>query len=249
MSNTFQVSDAYKPSDKQTSDANIAAQSLQVGANEMKAITGQGGSKNIVEAAGFASAEDLLAGFHETKTVQNADFQPKSTESQAPAATKSELQAALAAAKAHDESPESSNKLMHANESVQNTNDAVNFIERRTAGQDDFINHLTDKQLKLVGELADAIKNHDDAKLAEAMKSVLPQETNMIAFCVQYELQAKGVDNIRINSVQDGGKFRMAVIDANTKMAKIYDERTGEKVATKHVVTSDFSAAERQMQN
>jgi hypothetical protein len=63
----FNIIDANKPSDKQMSDLSFASQSLQIDAKEMQAIAGK--STDAITAAGFASAEQLLAGFSETEQL------------------------------------------------------------------------------------------------------------------------------------------------------------------------------------
>ncbi len=211
--NTFQINEVNKPTEK-ASDLNFAAPALQVGASEMKAMAA--GPTNTVEAAGFTPAEHLLAGL---QSEQTANKQPE-------AASKQELLAQFQKDYKESTSPQMIKEL-EQKYPFKSAEDVKQFLDKRVAGQEQALSNMTDGALQLVGSLADAIKNHDSAKLADILKDTPADITNKIAFAVQYELQTQGVNNLKIESQFDGGRLSLDVVDTKTRTVTKFDEQTG----------------------
>ncbi len=212
----FKVSDANKPTDKQTSDLAFAAQSLQLGAKEMQAIAGK--SDAAVTAAGFAPAELLFAGFDESG--QSAPTSPEP-------ADKLDLLAQMKKAYARDTSPEEIRDFLSDKPGLS-PEKFKEIMADRVAGQEQVIAQLNPKQLQIVADLADAIKRNDDKQITKILQDIPADITGKIAFVAQYQLQLEGVNKIGVQSVNENGKGYLMIKDGNTHMQEKFDRVTGQ---------------------
>ena len=212
----FNISDANKPSDKQMSDLSFASQSLQIGAKEMQAIAGK--STDAITAAGFASAEQLLAGFSETEQLPSDKPVP---------ADKQDLLAQMRKAYARDTDPDAIKDFLSDKPSVtpQKFNE---MMEDRIAGQEQIISQLNPKQLQVVADLADAIKRNDDKEISKILQDIPADITGKIAFVAQYQLQLEGVNKIGVEARNENGKGYLLIKDGNTHMQEKFDRVTGQ---------------------
>lgn len=214
------VSDAYKPSDKQMSDLSFAAQSFQMGAKEMQAIAGKTGDS--VTAAGFASADDLLAGFGDSQQTASSKPEP---------ADKNELLAQLKKAYAEDTSPEAIKDFLADKPSVT-PEKFKQIMEQRVAGQAEIISELNPKQLQIVADLADAVKRNDDKQITKILQDIPADITGKIAFAATYQLQVDGVTRVGVESRNDNGKGYLIIKDGNTRTQETFDRVSGKKLGT-----------------
>jgi hypothetical protein len=212
----FNVSDAYKPSDKQTSDLTFAAQSFQLGAKEMQAISGK--TTDVVTAAGFASADQLLAGFSESEQVSSQKPEP---------ATNQELIAQMKKSYAADMSPAEIKDFLSDKPGLS-VEKFKEIMANRVAGQEEVIAQMNPKQLQVVADLADAIKRNDDKQISKILQDIPADITGKIAFVAQYQLQLDGVTKIGVESKNDNGKGYLIIKDGNTHMQEKFDRVTGQ---------------------
>ena len=212
----FNVSDANKPSDKQMSDLTFAAQSLQMGAKEMQAIAGR--TTDAVTAAGFASADQLLAGFSEAEQASSSKPEP---------ADKQDLLTQMKKAYARDTSPQAIEDFLSDKPSVT-PQKFKEIMADRIAGQEQIIAQLNPKQLQVVADLADAVKRNDDKAISKILQDIPADITGRIAFVAQYQLQLEGVNKIGVEARNENGKGYLLIKDGNTHMQEKFDRVTGQ---------------------
>ena len=212
----FNVSDANKPSDKQMSDLTFAAQSLQMGAKEMQAIAGK--TTDAVTAAGFASADQLLAGFSEAEQASSSKPEP---------ADKQDLLTQMKKAYARDTSPQAIEDFLSDKPSVT-PQKFKEIMADRIAGQEQIIAQLNPKQLQVVADLADAVKRNDDKAISKILQDIPADITGRIAFVAQYQLQLEGVNKIGVEARNENGKGYLLIKDGNTHMQEKFDRVTGQ---------------------
>lgn len=212
----FNISDANKPSDKQVSDLTFAAQSLQVGAKEMQAIAGK--TTDAVTAVGFASADQLLAGFSEAEQASSSRPEP---------ADKQDLLTQMKKAYARDTSPQAIEDFLSDKPSVT-PQKFKEIMADRIAGQEQIIAQLNPKQLQVVADLADAIKRNDDKAISKILQDIPADITGRIAFVAQYQLQLEGVNKIGVEARNENGKGYLLIKDGNTHMQEKFDRVTGQ---------------------
>ncbi len=212
---TNETSDRVTPTEKQTEQA-FASQSLQVGISQFKEITG--GTNSNIEAAGFASNDQLLADLAASENVNtNEAYSTPSNQ---------ELLDQFHKDYAKDTSPQSLQHLRETSLNFMSTEEIKDFLDKRVSGQEKYLASLTPEQLKVVGDLAGAIQSNDLGKLAAILKDTPPLITRHIAPALQYDLQTKGMYR-QVGSVIEDDRAYLTLQDRKTQTITKIDMQTG----------------------
>lgn len=213
---TFEVSEAYQPTERQFSNLVYQTESLQVGGREMKAISGAFNA--APENSGFASNEQLLADLA-------AASQPEAAPDY-PAPTNQQLLDQFHKSFRNDTSPESLARLKETTFPGFSTEKIKETLNRMAEGQDAYLKALTPQQLEVVGNMSGAIKDGDMNRLAQLMRETPPIITKFLASAIQYDLQTKGVYK-QVTGVIENNHAYLQMKDRETNTVTRIDMQTG----------------------
>ncbi len=213
---TFQINDSYAPTEKLAPEQTFASQSLQVGINQFKELTGGTGAK--IETVGFASNEQLLADLTASENINDSQHDP--------APTNQELLDQFHKDYAKDTSPAKLQELGESSFKGMSTAEIKEFFDKRVQGQEEYLSALTPKQLQVVGNMAAAIKRNDPEKLAAILKDTPPLVTRHLTTALQYALQTTGTF-VQVDDAIENNRAYLTLKDYKKDTVTKIDMQTG----------------------
>ena len=212
---TFQTNDSFTPTEKLTSEQAFSSQSLQVGINQFKELTGGAGAK--IETVGFASNEQLLADLTASENNDSKHY---------PTPSNQELLDQFHKGYAKDTSPQRLQELRETSFKYMTTEEIKGFFDKRVSGQEAYLSSLTPKQLQLVGDLAGAIQGNNPEKLASILKDTPPLVTRHLTTALQYALQTKGT-YVQVDDLIENDRAYLTIKDYKKDTLTKIDMQTG----------------------
>ncbi len=212
---TLQINDIYTPTEKLAPEQTFASQSLQVGINQFKELTGGTGAK--IETVGFASNEQLLADLTASENINDK---------QNLAPTNQELLDQFHKGYAKDTNPTKLQELAETSFKGMSTEEIKAFFDKRVQGQEEYLSSLTPKQLQVVGDMAAAIQGNNPEKLAAILKDTPPLVTRHLTTALQYALQTKGTF-VQVDDAIENNRAYLTLKDYKKDTLTKIDMQTG----------------------
>lgn len=213
---TFQTNDSFTPTEKLTSEQAFASQSLQVGINQFKELTGGAGAK--IETVGFASNEQLLADLTASENINDSKHYPTPSNQ--------ELLEQFQKAYEKDTNPAHLQELRETSMQYMTTEEIKDFLDKRVSGQEAYLSALTPEQLQVVGDLAGAIQTNNSEKLAAILKDTPPLVTRHLTTALQYALQTKGTF-LKVDDLIENDRAYLTLTDNKKDTITKIDMQTG----------------------